>query len=104
PLEDMFEILGSEKELAPILSGFPGKPAAGQDPAARQALLRDLYGRVMTMPQFEVDGILDSLVSRLQAEEAAGQLARDNPGFWALRAARTFPLPAGHRDRGILSF
>jgi mannose-6-phosphate isomerase class I len=23
--------------------------------------------------------------------------------IWALRAARTFPLPAGHRDRGILS-
>jgi mannose-6-phosphate isomerase class I len=104
PLEEIFEALGSEKELAPILSGFSDKPNPGGDPGARQALLRELYGRVMTLPQFEVDGILDPLVSRLEAEEAAGQLVKDNPGFWALRAARSFPLPAGHRDRGILSF
>ena len=57
----------------------------------------------MTMPQLEVDAILDPLVSRLEAEEAAGRLGKDDPGFWALRAARTFPLPDGHRDRGILS-
>ncbi len=104
PLEEIFEVLGSEKELAPTLSGFSETLGArGRDPDARQALLRELYGRVMTLPQFEVDGMLDSLVSRLEAEEAAGQLGKDNPGFWALRAARTFPLPDGHRDRGILS-
>ncbi|MGA2639300.1 MAG: mannose-6-phosphate isomerase, class I [Spirochaetia bacterium] len=104
PLEEMFEVFGSEKELSPILSGFPEKlSAAGRQPEARQALLRELYRQVMTMPQFEVDGILDPLVSRLEAEESAGQLGKGHPGFWALRAARTFPIPAGHRDRGILS-
>jgi mannose-6-phosphate isomerase class I len=62
-----------------------------------------LYAKVMTMPQTEVDGVLDPLVARLEAEEAAGLLGKEAPGFWALRAARTFPLPAGHRDRGMLS-
>jgi len=104
PLEEMLEVLATENELAPIAAGFPEKLAAsGNDPESRPALLRELYGRVMTMPQPEVDGILDPLVARLETEEAAGRLGRDHPGFWALRAARTFPLPAGHRDRGILS-
>jgi len=104
PLEDIFEVLASQKELSTIFAGFPEKlGASGPDPEARTALLRDLYRMVMTMPQHEVDGILDPLVSRLEAEESAGRLGKDDPGFWALRAARTFPLPAGHRDRGILS-
>ncbi|MGO9307584.1 MAG: mannose-6-phosphate isomerase, class I [Spirochaetia bacterium] len=104
-LEDIFEVMGSEKELAPILSGFSATRSAGAgDPAARAAVLRGLYGRVMTLPQFEVDAILDPLLSRLETAEAAGRLGKDDPGFWALRAARSFPLPDGHRDRGILSF
>ena len=57
----------------------------------------------MTMPQPDMDSILDPLVTRLEADEAAGRLGKDNPGFWALRAARTFPVPGGHRDRGIFS-
>ena len=104
PLEEMVEVLASESELAPLAAGFPEKlGTAGRDPEARATLLRDLYAKVMTMPQTEVDGVLDPLVARLEAEEAAGLLGKEAPGFWALRAARTFPLPAGHRDRGMLS-
>jgi phosphomannomutase len=104
PLEELLEALGAENELSPIAAGFPEQlREAGRDPEARQSLLRELYRRVMTMPQHEVDGMLDPLVTRLESEETAGRLGRDDPGFWALRAARTFPLPAGHRDRGILS-
>ena len=104
PLEEMAEVLAAENELAPVAAGFPEKVrAAGRDPAARSAVLKDLYGMVMTMPQAEVDAMIAPLIARLEAEEAAGSLGRDAPGFWALRAARTFPLPSGHRDRGILS-
>ena len=39
----------------------------------------------------------------LEAEESRGTLSRDSAGFWALRAARCFPLPGRHGDRGILS-
>ena len=97
-------MLASESELAPLATSFPEKlKTAGREPGARAALLRELYGAVMKMPQTAVDSMLDPLVGRLEADEAAGRLDREAPGFWALRAARTFPLPAGHRDRGIFS-
>ena len=73
---------------------------AGNDRAARSALLRELYSRAMTLPQDEVDGLLDPLVAHLEREVPTD---KDNPDFWAARAAREFPLPDGHRDRGIFS-
>jgi mannose-6-phosphate isomerase class I len=104
PLAEMVETLASENELSPVADGVAEKLAAsGRDLEARSGLLRELYRRVMTMPQNDVDGMLDPLVSRLEAEESAGRLTREHPGFWALRASRTFPLQGGHRDRGILS-
>jgi mannose-6-phosphate isomerase class I len=104
PLEEMLEMLSSEAELLPIVEGLPERlKAAGGDPEARSALLHELYRRVMTMPQPEVDGILDPLVARLETEESGGRLGRDQPGFWALRAARTFPPQSGRRDRGLFS-
>jgi mannose-6-phosphate isomerase class I len=104
PLEEMIEVLSAESELAPIVGGFAERLGASSgDAEARPSLVRELYRRVMTMPQFEVDAVLDPLVARLEEEEAAGRLARNEPGFWALRAARTFPPPSGRRDRGIFS-
>jgi mannose-6-phosphate isomerase len=52
------------------------------------------------MPQAEVDDFLNPLIARLEKESPAN---KDLPDFWALRAAREFPLPDGHRDRGIFS-
>jgi len=54
----------------------------------------------MSMPQQRVDAALDPLVARL---ERRGSLDRDLPDYWALAASRAFPLPGGHRDRGIFS-
>ncbi len=88
PLEEIAEVLSLEQELAPLVAGFAeklGASAAG-DPNARTALLRELYERVMTMPQADVDSVLNPLVARLEADEAAGRLAKDNPGI--LGAAR----------------
>ncbi len=103
PLEEISEVLGSEAELAACMPDFDQRRRAAAGPAARAALLKELYARVMTMPQQAVNAILDPLVARLEAEDARGALSRDMPGFWALRAARTFPLPGGGRDRGIVS-
>ena len=104
PLEEMVEVLSSEDELRSITADVPEKlGTSGRDPAARAALLKELYGSVMTMPQAQIDGMLDPLLARLEAEDAPAGWARDSPGFWALRAARTFPLASGHRDRGIIS-
>jgi mannose-6-phosphate isomerase class I len=103
PLEEIGGVLASVPELAPLMPDFSGRLKAAAEPAARAALLRDLYARVMTMPQPVVDSVLDPLVARLESDDARGSLGREDPGFWALRAARTFPLAEGHRDRGIVS-
>jgi mannose-6-phosphate isomerase len=62
--------------------------------------VRELYAAVMEMPQERVDAILNPLIARLERESPADE---DRPDFWALRAAREFTLPEGHRDRGIFS-
>ncbi len=104
PLEEISEALTAEPELSGIMPSFDEKLSASHgDPAGRSALLRELYARVMTMAQAEVDAILTPLIARLEAAENQGALRRNSHGFWALRAARTFPLPGGHGDRGIIS-
>lgn len=100
PLEQIAATLQSVPEFASIVSDFAERLAAAHDAAARAALLRSLYETIMTMPQEQVDATLEPLLQRL-----AGQPVPDksNPDFWALRAADCFPLPGGHRDRGIFS-
>jgi mannose-6-phosphate isomerase len=44
--------------------------------------------------------LLNSLLSRLRAKPLTD---KDSADYWALRAAENFPLPGGHRDRGIFS-
>jgi mannose-6-phosphate isomerase len=61
--------------------------------------VRELYSAAMTLPQGEVDAILNPLLARLKRESPA----KDTPGYWALRAAHDFPRPDGSRDRGIFS-
>ena len=101
PLEEIAESLQSVQELQPLMPDFSERLAlAGNDAAARSTLLRELYARVMTIPQAEVDSLLDPLISRLEKDSPTN---KDLPDFWAVRAAREFPLPDGHRDRGIFS-
>jgi mannose-6-phosphate isomerase len=73
---------------------------AGRDPEARRRLLHELYSNLMTMPQEQVDSLLNSLLSRLQTK---APFDKDSADYWALRAAENFPLPGGHHDRGIFS-
>ena len=99
PLEEIAASLQNVPELRTLRPDF-GTQLQAADPSARAALLRELYERVMTMSQAEVDGFLNPLIARLEKESPAN---KDLPDFWALRAAREFPLPDGHRDRGIFS-
>jgi len=102
PLEDIAEAMTAVPELAAVMPDFRGRASgAGGDPRARARLVRDLFSRLMRMPQDGVDAALEPLLARLEAEE--GRLRKGDPGFWALRAARSFPRPGGHRDRGIFS-
>jgi len=99
PLEHIVAVLEEAPELAHLAPGFRTLVRrTGADSGARRGLLRDLYRTLMSLPQAEVDRMLDPLVGRLERE---GPGDRDRHDFWALRAASTFPLPGGHRDRGI---
>jgi mannose-6-phosphate isomerase len=101
PLEQIAQTLASFPELGSLMPGFAQRLAqAGRDPEGRRSLLRELYSNVMTMPQEQVDALLNSLLARLQAKELSD---KDSADYWALRAAGNFPLPGGHRDRGIFS-
>jgi mannose-6-phosphate isomerase len=101
PLEQIAQALDEIPELRGLMPGFTLRLAeAGHDHAARRALLRTLYSNMMTMPQQQVDVLLNALLARLQANPSAD---KDSADYWALRAAENFPLPDGHRDRGIFS-
>lgn len=79
---------------------------AGQEryPEREQAMLRELYSSIMELPQAAVNARLDPMLARLMPKFEAGELERQSPDYWAVRAAREFPLPNGDRDRGIFSF
>jgi mannose-6-phosphate isomerase len=47
-----------------------------------------------------VDVLLNGLLARLLTKLSTDKNCAD---YWALRAAENFPLPDGHRDRGIFS-
>jgi mannose-6-phosphate isomerase len=101
PLDEIDRILSSIPEFHSIMPHFSQRIAQeGDDPQARRHLLRELYGRVMTIPQQHVDDLLNPLLERLAQENPTD---KDRPEYWALKAARSFSLPGGHRDRGIFS-
>ena len=101
PLEQMAGIMATVPEVGGVMPDFDRRlDGAGWDPQARRGVLRDLYERIMTMPQERVDAHLAPLLARLERECPAD---KDSPDFWALAASRAVPLPGGSRDRGIFS-
>jgi mannose-6-phosphate isomerase len=63
---------------------------------------RGLYELLMTMEQIKVNKILQPLLDRVIPLYQSGHLEKDNPDFWAARAAAVFNEP-GKIDRGIFS-
>ncbi len=108
PLEEIAEVLaggeaaentgGRAPELGRIMPDFADRLGkAGRGREKRRALLSDLYDAAMSLPQAEVNAVLDPLIARLEREKISDT---DAPGYWALRAAGLFP---DRRDRGIFS-
>jgi mannose-6-phosphate isomerase class I len=101
PLEQIARTFTETPEVGALMPEFAARlAAAGHGHDARRHLLRELYCHAMTMPQEQVDELLNRLVARLQSEPVQD---KDSADYWALRAAENFPLPDGHRDRGIFS-
>ncbi len=87
-------------ELSGLAPGFGRRlKKAGEDPEARRELLKNLYRRIMTFDQEEVDSFLGPLVRRLEREKGSD---KDSPDYWARRAARDSRSGSSF-DRGIFS-
>ena len=84
-IEHLLQITTEFKSLAPIL---------------KTDGIKGLYKKIMLAPQEEIDSLLEPLIQRLENETTDDM---DSPNYWALKASKVFPLPAGHRDRGIFS-
>jgi mannose-6-phosphate isomerase len=100
-LEEIGQVMAEVPEVGAVMPDFDRRlDGAGWDPQARKAVLRDLYQKIMTLPQDRVDALLAPLLARLEREHP---MDKDSPDSWALSAARAFPLPGGSLDRGIFS-
>ncbi len=99
PLTDFWMLHGfrPEAEIRQMLSQTP--ELAPLQPLFAQGGVESLYRSIMTMPQPQVNELLEPLLRRLAANPS---IDMDSPDHWALKAAQTFPLPGGH-DRGIFS-
>ena len=101
PLEQIARTFLSVPELGSVMPDLGQRlNAAGTNAGARRDLLRELYASVMRMPQARVDAVLAQLIRRLETEKPSD---KNTHHFWVLRAAESFPLPEGRRDRGIFS-
>jgi mannose-6-phosphate isomerase class I len=92
PLTEIARVLREVPEFRELMPGFEPEPEC----------LRSLYERFMSLPQAEVDSILDPLVRRLREAEARVPFTRDQPEYWLLKADREHSKD-GHRERGLLS-
>ncbi len=88
PLEEIAATLQEVPELHRLAAGF--KPEAES--------LRGLYRRMMTLPQADVDEILEPILLRLRRHS----FERDRREFWMVRCDDIFARALSH-DRGILS-
>ena len=101
PLEQIAEVFRTIPELHSIIPDFSEKLLRTENTVqARRALLQDLYRTVMTTPQERADLLLNTLIARLARTDPSD---KNDPGYWAARAAETFGTVDGHRDRGIFS-
>lgn len=90
----------SPEKLTEIINAVP--EFAFMLPIFREGNYRELYTMLMEMEQDQVNRILQPLLERIQAGYENDYFTKDDPHFWAARAAFTFNQP-GKIDRGIFS-
>ncbi|MFA4992045.1 MAG: mannose-6-phosphate isomerase, class I, partial [Candidatus Omnitrophota bacterium] len=100
PLAEIAETLENTEEFRMLMpSVFMTRlKAVNLTQEGRRELLRELYVKIMTMGQDEVDVILNPLISRLKT----GSFDKDQREYWVLKADKQYTSD-GHADRGIFS-
>lgn len=89
-----------ENKLAEILQTVPELNFLEE--LFQQKGYQGLYDHVMSMPQQEVNTVLDPLLKRIIPLYQSGKLQKNQEDFWAARAALTF-CKNNDYDRGIFS-
>jgi mannose-6-phosphate isomerase len=90
PMNELKQTLTAVPELRILLPIFEKEGYKG------------LYKKVMEMPASEVNAQLQPMLDRIIPLYQQGKLDKSDPGYWAAKAALTFPA-AGQTDRGIFS-
>jgi len=104
PLREIVAALEHEApELRPLMPDIGARAArAGDDAAARAAVIRELYERAMRLPQERRNELLTPLVERLARQNAAAPFATDTREHWVLETDRRYTRD-GNKDRGVFS-
>lgn len=104
PLREIVAALEDEApELRPLMPDIGARVArAGDDAAARAAVVRELYERAMRLPQERRNELLTPLVERLERQNAAAPFPDDTRERWVLETDRRYAR-GGDKDRGVLS-
>jgi len=92
PLEEIGSLLADVPEFRQVMPDF--QPTA--------ECLRELYEKLMTLEQKDVDGILGPLLLRLSEADRDKPFEPSDCEYWVLQADREFSRD-GHRDRGLFS-
>ncbi|MFQ5632040.1 MAG: mannose-6-phosphate isomerase, class I, partial [bacterium] len=104
PLPEIAGMLTFIPEFENVMPDFsPRMERACENETQQQQLLKNLYTKIMTMPQTNVDSILAPLIERITPQYLNGKLTKGTPDFWAARAATQFFPREGRYDRGIFS-
>jgi mannose-6-phosphate isomerase len=104
PLREIVVALEDEApELRPLMPDIASRAArAGDDAAARAAVVRELYERAMRLPQERRNELLTPLVDRLERQNAAAPFPDGTREHWVLETDRRYAR-GGDKDRGVLS-
>ena len=104
PLGDIAGALEHEApELLPLMPDIAARAArAGDDAAARAAVVRELYEGAMRLPQERRNALLAPLVERLARQNAAAPFPEGSREHWVLETDRRYARGAD-KDRGVLS-
>ena len=104
PLREIVAALEHDApELRPLMPDIAARAArAGDDAAARAAVIRELYERAMRLPQERRNELLTPLVERLERQNAAAPFPTDTREHWVLETDRRYTRD-GSKDRGVLS-
>lgn len=98
-----FWLLHGFRHAEAIKDSIAAIPAFGfMAPLFREGRYEDLYRTLMEMDQQKVNETLQPLLDQIIPLYEKNALPKDNPDFWAARAALTFNEP-GKIDRGIFS-